>query len=190
VFWALSGGRIPLALSVLQILCLDVGTDQLPALALGTEPPAQHVLQQPPESRHLIDARLLRRVFGVLGPAEPAVEMLAFFATWLALGWRPGSPIGDGSALLAASGAAFAAVVIGQAANAFACRSATRRPGGAGLDRQPAAAGRRGGRAGAAGRLPVHRTAGDVARAGAAHPRRLVGGGSRRAGRARGRRAA
>ena len=39
VVWALSGGRFPLALGVLQILCLDIGTDLLPALALGAEPP-------------------------------------------------------------------------------------------------------------------------------------------------------
>src|SRR5215471_5247932 len=37
--WALSGGRFPLALGVLQILCLDLLTDQLPALALSSEPP-------------------------------------------------------------------------------------------------------------------------------------------------------
>ena len=39
VVWALSGGRFPLALGVLQILALDIGTDMLPALALGAEPP-------------------------------------------------------------------------------------------------------------------------------------------------------
>ena len=39
VVWALSGGRFPLALGVLQILALDIGTDLLPALALGAEPP-------------------------------------------------------------------------------------------------------------------------------------------------------
>ena len=37
--WALSGGRFPLAIGVLQILALDIGTDLLPALALGAEPP-------------------------------------------------------------------------------------------------------------------------------------------------------
>jgi calcium-translocating P-type ATPase len=37
--WALTAGRVPLALSVLQILALDIGTDLLPALALGAEPP-------------------------------------------------------------------------------------------------------------------------------------------------------
>ncbi|HEY7628711.1 MAG TPA: cation-transporting P-type ATPase, partial [Ilumatobacteraceae bacterium] len=38
--WALSGGRFPLALGVLQILSLDIGTDLLPAIALGNEAPS------------------------------------------------------------------------------------------------------------------------------------------------------
>ena len=65
---------------------------------------------------------MLTRVFGVLGPVEALVEMAAFVAVLWADGWRPGGPLPDDGTLLAASGAAFAAVVIGQAANAFACR--------------------------------------------------------------------
>ncbi|MEO5900301.1 MAG: HAD-IC family P-type ATPase, partial [Ilumatobacteraceae bacterium] len=129
VVWALSGGRFPLALGVLQILCLDVGTDLLPALALGTETPSPGVLQAPPEGRHLVDRSLLVRAFVVLGPTEALVSMAAFVVALVAAGWRPGLDFPDGHALQAASGAAFAAVVIGQAANSFACRSATRRPG-------------------------------------------------------------
>jgi magnesium-transporting ATPase (P-type) len=125
VVWALSGGRFPLALGVLQILCLDIGTDLLPALALGAEPPTARALARPPEGRHLIDVSLLRRVFGVLGPAEAVVEMVAFLTALAVAGWRPGESFPAGDALLAASGAAFAAVVFGQMANAFACRSAT-----------------------------------------------------------------
>jgi magnesium-transporting ATPase (P-type) len=54
--------------------------------------------------------------------------MAAFFATFWAAGWRPGDGFPEGSTLLMASGAAFTAVVLGQAANAFACRSASRPP--------------------------------------------------------------
>ena len=125
VIWALSGGRFPLALGVLQILCLDIGTDLLPALALGAEAPSPSALSRPPEGRHLIDATLMRRVFGVLGPAEAAVEMLAFVTALVVAGWWPGESFPTGNDLLAASGAAFAAVVFGQMANAFACRSAS-----------------------------------------------------------------
>jgi magnesium-transporting ATPase (P-type) len=54
--------------------------------------------------------------------------MVAFVTALVASGWRPGESFPTGHALMAASGAAFAAVVIGQAANAFACRSASRSP--------------------------------------------------------------
>ena len=125
VLWALSAGHIPLALGVLQILCLDIGTDLLPALALGAEPAGRQLLRRPPSGRHLVDGPLLRRVFGVLGPTEALVEMAAFAVALLAGGWRPGAAAHPAT-LAAASGAAFTAVVAGQAANAFACRSATR----------------------------------------------------------------
>jgi magnesium-transporting ATPase (P-type) len=132
VVWALSGGRIPLALGVLQILALDIGTDLLPALALGAERPRSDMLQRSPLRGHLLDRGVLRRAFGVLGPTEALVEMSAFFATFLAVGWRPGQPFPSGATLMAASGAAFAAVVLGQMANAFACRSERRWPGALG----------------------------------------------------------
>ncbi|WP_416062180.1 cation-translocating P-type ATPase [Rhodococcus indonesiensis] len=126
--WGLSGGQFPLALGVLQILCIDIGTDLLPALALGGEPPSRNTLKRPPERRHLVDRTLLVRVFGVLGPTEAIVEMSAFLVALLVAGWRPGGEFPTGTALLAASGAAFAAVVLGQVGTAFACRSATRPP--------------------------------------------------------------
>ncbi len=132
VAWALSGGQFPLALGVLQILALDIGTDLLPALALGAEAPREDALKKPPRGRRLVDGDLLRRVFGVLGPTEALVEMSAFVATFVAFGWRPGERFPGGGVLLAASGAAFSAVVIGQMANAFACRSTTRWPGSLG----------------------------------------------------------
>ncbi|MGX5717140.1 cation-translocating P-type ATPase [Arthrobacter sp. MAHUQ-56] len=124
VIWALSGGRFPLALGVLQILALDIGTDLLPALALGAEPPAKHVLARPPERRHLMDRRLIVRVFCVLGPVEAAMEMAVFSAVLAEGGWTRGSAP-EAALLMAASGAAFTAVVLGQLANAYACRSAT-----------------------------------------------------------------
>ncbi len=129
VIWALSGGRFPLAIGVLQVLALDIGLDLLPALALGTEPPARDALRNGPTSgRHLFDRALLGRVFGVLGPVEALFEMSAFVAALFVAGWRPGDPFPTSAMLLPASGAAFAAVVLGQMANAFACRSMSRPP--------------------------------------------------------------
>ena len=133
VVWALSGGQFPLAIGVLQVLALDIGTDLLPALALGAEPPQTSLLDQPPIKGHLIDRNVVRRAFGRFGPAEAIVEMAAFVVALLAVGWRPGAPFPGGGALLAASGAAFTAVVLGQLATAFACRSESRWVGAAGF---------------------------------------------------------
>ena len=55
-------------------------------------------------------------------------SMAAFFATFIVAGWRPGDTFPSGTTLYAASGAAFLAVVLGQKANAWACRSATLPP--------------------------------------------------------------
>ena len=126
VVWALSGGQFPLAIGVLQVLALDIGTDVLPALALGAEPPGRHLLDGPPVRRHLLDRPLFVRAFGVLGPVEATVELVAFLAAFVAAGWLPGETFPGGSTLLTASGAAFTAVVVGQVANAFACRSTVR----------------------------------------------------------------
>jgi magnesium-transporting ATPase (P-type) len=68
---------------------------------------------------------LLRRALGILGPVEATVAMAAFLAVLVSGGWTYGAPV-SGVPLASASGAAFTAVVLGQMANAFACRSSTR----------------------------------------------------------------
>ncbi len=124
--WAVSGGRFPLALGVLQILCLDLLTDQLPALALGAEPPSARALQERPHQRRLVDHTLLFRAFGVLGPVEALLAVATFVAVLTSFGWRPGAGTPSSMHLAVASGSAFAAIVIGQMATALACRSWSR----------------------------------------------------------------
>ncbi len=124
--WALSGGRFPLALGVLQVLALDIGTDTLSAAALGAEPATEGVMAQPPSSGRLLNRTTAIRAFTVAGPTEAVFEMGAFIVGLMAAGWRPGDPFPTGIQLAAASGAAFLTVVVAQSANAFACRSLTR----------------------------------------------------------------
>ena len=115
VAWALSGGAIPLALGVLQILALDLGTDTLSAVALGAEPPRDPTIGEGPSApitTRLLDRTVLVRAFGRLGPAEVLAEAAAF-ATAYALGAQAAG----------ASGAVFVTVVVCQSANAWACRS-------------------------------------------------------------------
>ena len=49
IFFVLSGG-IPLGLTVMQILAIDLGTDMVPALGLGAEPPEPGIMNRPPRS--------------------------------------------------------------------------------------------------------------------------------------------
>jgi magnesium-transporting ATPase (P-type) len=122
--WALSGGQFPLALGVLQILCLDIGTDMLPALALGAEPPRSGIMRGR-RRRKLLDRALLARSFLVLGLTEALMALAAFTVVLISGGWRWGATPEVGLAT-AASGAAFATIALGQMVNAFACRSTTR----------------------------------------------------------------
>ncbi len=123
VAWALTGGSFPLAIGVLQVLALDIGTDVLPALALGTEKANPSTLKGPAHSGSLIDRRVLGRAFGVLGPAEAVGSLATFTAVLVAGGWGWGREP-DAALLATASGSAFAAIAVGQLANAVACRSA------------------------------------------------------------------
>ena len=89
--WALSGGRFPLALGVLQIIALDIGTDTMSAVALGAEPPSSNVLARKPVSGRLLNYTVARRAFGLLGPIEALLSMAAFLVSLAAAGWRPGT---------------------------------------------------------------------------------------------------
>lgn len=126
VVWALTGGSFPLAIGVLQVLALDIGTDLLPALALGAEPPNPRTLRGRARGGQFLDRGVLIRAFGVLGPTEVLVSLGAFTSVLLAGGWRWGV-VPEPTLMAAASGTAFATIVLGQLANAFACRS-SRRP--------------------------------------------------------------
>jgi magnesium-transporting ATPase (P-type) len=125
VVWALTGSSIPLAIGVLQVLALDIGTDMLPAVALGIEAPGRHALDGPALYRRLVDRALLLRAFAVLGATEAVLSMTAFVTVLLTAGWRYGDTPSTAS-LATASGTAFAVIAVAQMANAFACRSETR----------------------------------------------------------------
>lgn len=123
--WALTAGNFPLAIGVLQVLALDIGTDMLPALALGAEPPGAHTMVGRVRSRTLVNGAVLSRAFGLLGPTEAVLSLATFTAVLYAGGWRWGATPGT-VLLAAASGATFIAIAAGQLANALACRSWTR----------------------------------------------------------------
>jgi sodium/potassium-transporting ATPase subunit alpha len=121
--------RIPLPLTIIQVLAVDLGTDMLPALGLGAERPDPEVMRRPPRTKHhrLIDYGLIRRVYLLLGVVESAAAMTAYAFVMTGGGWRWGEALAISDPLyLRSTTACMTAIVITQVANVFACRSETR----------------------------------------------------------------
>ena len=130
--------NIPLALTVPQILAIDLGTDLLPALALGMEKPEPNVMRRAPRRRsaQLIDRRLLSRA-AMIGTIETIVCYLGFYSVAAQLGYGDWSTLFPVSLLPAevragfADGVAYATattvfhmgVVAAQIGSAMACRT-------------------------------------------------------------------
>ncbi|HET6481575.1 MAG TPA: cation-translocating P-type ATPase C-terminal domain-containing protein [Actinoplanes sp.] len=129
LLFALSGGTIPLPLTVLQILAIDLGTETLPALALGRERAEPGLMDRPPRSPRagVIDRRLLLRAWGLLGGVSAVLVLAGFFGVLWHAGWHPGDPVGTGTALhhayLQATTMTFAGIVACQIGTAFAART-------------------------------------------------------------------
>ncbi len=117
--------RIPLPLTIIQILAVDLGTDMLPALALGAERPDPGVMNRPPRRRgeRLLTWGLLARAYLFLGMLEATAALLVFFTVLDTAGWRYGEPLAMTAPLyLEATTACLTAIVIAQVANLFLCR--------------------------------------------------------------------
>ena len=121
--------RVPLALTVVQILAVDLGTDMVPALGLGAEPPDAALMRNPPRGRNdrLLTAGLLARAYLFLGSIEAVAAMAAFFFVLVGSGWQWGQvlPAGDGP-YRAATTACLTAIVLMQVVNVHVCRSRRR----------------------------------------------------------------
>lgn len=118
--------KIPLPLTILQILAVDLGTDMLPALALGSEKPTPDIMKKPPRHRseRLLNPALISRAYLFLGPLEAVACMFGFFWVLYHGGWSWGEmPEPDSPLYLQATTACLTAIVLSQIANVFACRS-------------------------------------------------------------------
>jgi magnesium-transporting ATPase (P-type) len=129
LLFALSGGAIPLPLTVLQILAIDLGTETLPALALGRERAEPGLIAQPPCARSdgVISRGMLERAWLFLGGISAALTMGAFFVVLTRAGWSPGDHVGSASPLhgayLEATTVTFLGIVVCQVGTAFAART-------------------------------------------------------------------
>jgi magnesium-transporting ATPase (P-type) len=127
ILFALSAARIPLALNVMHVLSIDLGTDIVPALALGAELPEPGIMDRPPRNlnEHVVTRSLLLRAYLWLGLAQSLAAMAAFyFMYWTNGYWGQWIDLPSSGALyMAATAMALAAVVTTQIGNLFAQRS-------------------------------------------------------------------
>jgi calcium-translocating P-type ATPase len=125
-YLAFAFARVPLALTVMQILAVDLGTDMVPALGLGVEPPDAAAMRRPPRTRadRLLTPGLLGRAYLFLGTLEAAAAMAAFFFVLFQAEWRWGMPLPASDPLYRqATTACLTAIVLTQIVNVHLCRT-------------------------------------------------------------------
>lgn len=125
ILYLFSGGAIPLPLTIMQVLAIDLGTDMVPAIGLGTEAPEAGMMDAPPRSQKepLLPRKLLVRAFFWYGLMGSLVSTAAYFFLNWTHGW-PGVPLaGTGIVYQMATTMTFAGIVMAQVGTVFACRT-------------------------------------------------------------------
>jgi len=120
---------VPLALTVIQILTIDLGTDIIPSMALGQEPPDPEDMRHPPRRREqgLLTPGLICHSYLFLGLLEALWSMGLFFAVLIQGGWRYGQELGGADPLYrSATGIALATILLMQIGNLIGRRFAWR----------------------------------------------------------------
>jgi P-type Ca2+ transporter type 2C len=123
--WGLSGGAVPLPLVVMQVLAIDLGTNQIPAMGLGSERPEPGTMARPPRSRseHLLDRPTFGRIAGI-GSLEGVAAMASFFLAYVLAGWLPWEALADtGDLYLEATTMTMAGIVFAQVGAVMAWRT-------------------------------------------------------------------
>ncbi|PKL66357.1 MAG: ATPase [Methanobacteriales archaeon HGW-Methanobacteriales-1] len=118
--------KIPLPITVMQILAIDLGTDTLPALALGRGPSESDVMDRPPRSRkeRLLNFSVIFRGYIFLGLIEAALVMSGYFWTLYRGGWTLGQSLPFTDHLyLQATTMVFAGIVMAQIGSLLACQT-------------------------------------------------------------------
>jgi magnesium-transporting ATPase (P-type) len=124
--WGISLAAVPLPLVVMQVLAIDLGTDLIPAIALGAERAERGTMLRPPRPRgeRLLNRRVLARVYGYVGLLEGLAAMTAFLFAYGIEGWRPWEPLADsGSLYVQATAMTMAGIVMGQVGAGLAMRT-------------------------------------------------------------------
>lgn len=120
-----SRGGIPLPLTVMQILSIDLGTDMMPALGLGTELPEEGIMNKPPRSRNeaLLNKGVVIKGFLWYGLLESIVAMFAYFLVNITYGWPDVQLASTGNVYRQATTMTLASIVFCQVGMVLNCRT-------------------------------------------------------------------
>ncbi|MFS8161510.1 cation-transporting P-type ATPase [Lacticaseibacillus rhamnosus] len=120
-----SRGAIPLPLTVMQILTVDLGTDMMPALGLGSEKAEPGIMDKPPRARnaHLMSRTVLWKAFAWYGLIASIISSGAYFFVNHLDGWPAHSLATSGSTYVMATTMTLAAIIFCQIAAAMNCRT-------------------------------------------------------------------
>jgi sodium/potassium-transporting ATPase subunit alpha len=117
---------VPLALTVIQILAIDLGTDIVPSMALGQEPPEPDTMERLPRDRDqgLLSLPLIAHSYLFLGLIEAAFALSLFFWVLVEGGWTYGQDLATSDPLYrSATGITLSAIILMQIGNLFGRRS-------------------------------------------------------------------
>ena len=121
-----SRGAIPLPLTVMQILSIDLGTDMMPALGLGAELPEAGVMDQPPRKKDdkLLNRQVIVKGFFWYGLMTALISMGAYFFVNFLNGWPRVPLAGQGLTYRLATTMTLASIVFCQIGMVMNCRTA------------------------------------------------------------------
>lgn len=117
---------IPLPLTVVLILSIDLGTDIVPALGLGAERPETDVMHKRPRRRdeRLLTNKMLGMSYGIIGMMQAAAGFFSFFVILNTGGWQWGEHLANDDLLYrTAVTGFFASIIICQIADVIICRT-------------------------------------------------------------------
>ncbi len=117
---------VPLALTVIQILAIDLGTDIIPSMALGQEKPTPGTMQEPPRDRQqgLLSFPLIAHSYFFLGLIEAVFSLSLFFWVLHSGGWEWGQELASSDPLYrSATGITLSSILLMQIGNLFGRRS-------------------------------------------------------------------
>uniref|UniRef100_A0A3P8X6Y6 Sodium/potassium-transporting ATPase subunit alpha n=1 Tax=Cynoglossus semilaevis TaxID=244447 RepID=A0A3P8X6Y6_CYNSE len=88
---------VPLPLGTVTILCIDLGTDMVPAISLAYETAESDIMKrQPrnPKTDKLVNERLISMAYGQIGMMQALAGFFTYFVILAENGFRPGTLVG------------------------------------------------------------------------------------------------